>query len=89
LWDSYSSSAEEFKGAKEIRGKRPPSVRPVAQSRGRNRVGEKVVRTVRLGIRENLAQFLFLLAVSVLVGGTVGQERAIVPSSWTTATARS
>jgi MFS family permease len=30
-------------------------------------------------MRENLAQFLFLIAVSVLVGGTVGQERAIVP----------
>jgi MFS family permease len=34
---------------------------------------------VRLGIGVNLAQFLFLLAVSALVGGTVGQERAIVP----------
>jgi MFS family permease len=42
-------------------------------------VGERLARTVRLGIRENLAQFLFLIAVSVLVGGTVGQERAIVP----------
>lgn len=42
-------------------------------------MGEKSVRTVRLGIRQNLAQFLFLVAVSVLVGGTVGQERAIVP----------
>jgi MFS family permease len=42
-------------------------------------VGEKVARTVRLGMRENLAQFLFLVTVSVLVGGTVGQERAIVP----------
>jgi len=42
-------------------------------------VGEKAARAVRLGIRENLAQFLFLIAVSVLVGGTVGQERAVVP----------
>jgi hypothetical protein len=37
------------------------------------------MRVVRLGLRANLAQFLFLVAVSALVGGTVGQERAIVP----------
>jgi MFS family permease len=37
------------------------------------------MRAVRLGMRANLAQFLFLVAVSALVGGTVGQERAIVP----------
>ena len=36
-------------------------------------------RVVRLGLRVNLAQFLFLVAVSALVGGTVGQERAILP----------
>ena len=34
---------------------------------------------MRLGLRVNLAQFLFLVAVSALVGGTVGQERAILP----------
>jgi len=34
---------------------------------------------VRLGIGANLAQFVYLAAISALVGGTVGQERAIVP----------
>lgn len=43
------------------------------------RVGEEAARGLRLGMRANLAQFLFLTAVSALVGGTVGQERAIVP----------
>ena len=55
---------------------------PLARSpRGGERTNAwgRLARTVRLGIRENLAQFLFLIAVSVLVGGTVGQERAIVP----------
>jgi ABC-type nitrate/sulfonate/bicarbonate transport system permease component len=37
------------------------------------------VSSVRLGIRANLPQFVYLLAISALVGGTVGQERAIVP----------
>ncbi|HZD24128.1 MAG TPA: MFS transporter [Acidimicrobiia bacterium] len=35
--------------------------------------------TVRLGLRENLAQFVLLVAVNALVGGMVGQERTIVP----------
>ena len=34
---------------------------------------------VALGIRANATQFLFLTAISALIGGTVGQERAIVP----------
>jgi MFS family permease len=34
---------------------------------------------IRLGMRENLAQFLLLVAVNALVGGMVGQERTIVP----------
>lgn len=33
----------------------------------------------RLGLRENLPQFLLLVAVSALVGGMVGQERTVVP----------
>jgi MFS family permease len=33
----------------------------------------------RLGIRTNLAQFSLLVAVNALVGGMVGQERALVP----------
>ena len=35
--------------------------------------------TVRLGLRANLAQFSLLVAVNALVGGTLGQERIVVP----------
>jgi MFS family permease len=34
---------------------------------------------VRLGLRENLAQFSLLVAVNVLVGGMIGQERTVLP----------
>ena len=34
---------------------------------------------VRLGLRENLAQFLLLVAVNALVGGMIGQERTVLP----------
>lgn len=33
----------------------------------------------RLGLRENLPQFLLLIVVNALVGGMIGQERTIVP----------
>ena len=36
-------------------------------------------RPVRLGPRANLAQFCLLVAVNALVGGTLGQERTVVP----------
>lgn len=36
-------------------------------------------RVVRLGLRENLAQFSLLVAVNALVGGMVGQERTVLP----------
>ncbi len=35
--------------------------------------------TVRLGLRENLAQFSLLVAVNALVGGMIGQERTVLP----------
>ena len=35
--------------------------------------------SVRLGLRANLAQFSLLVAVNALVGGTLGQERTVVP----------
>lgn len=35
--------------------------------------------TLRLGLRANLAQFVLLVAVNALVGGTLGQERTVVP----------
>jgi MFS family permease len=34
---------------------------------------------VVLGLRQNLAQFLLLVAVNALVGGTLGQERTVLP----------
>jgi MFS family permease len=37
------------------------------------------VSSVRLGLRENLAQFSLLVAVNALVGGMVGQERTVLP----------
>ncbi|KQQ81432.1 MFS transporter [Arthrobacter sp. Leaf137] len=32
-----------------------------------------------LGLRQNLAQFMLLMAVNALVGGTLGQERTVLP----------
>lgn len=32
-----------------------------------------------LGLRQNLAQFLLLVAVNAMVGGTLGQERTVLP----------
>lgn len=46
---------------------------------GRERTGRDAPFGLRLGIRPNLGQFLYLTLISVLIGGTVGQERAIVP----------
>ncbi len=34
---------------------------------------------IRLGLRANLTQFMLLVAVNALVGGTLGQERTVVP----------
>ena len=36
-------------------------------------------RTPTLGLRANLGQFILLVAVNALVGGMVGQERAVLP----------
>ncbi len=36
-------------------------------------------RPIRLGLRENLAQFALLVGVNALVGGMIGQERTVVP----------
>ena len=35
--------------------------------------------SVRLGLRANLTQFSLLVAVNALVGGTIGQERTVLP----------
>ena len=37
------------------------------------------VAVPRLGLRENLGQFLLLVAVNALVGGMIGQERTVLP----------
>jgi MFS family permease len=34
---------------------------------------------IRLGLKENLAQFLLLVGVNALVGGMIGQERTVLP----------
>jgi MFS family permease len=34
---------------------------------------------IRLGLRENVGQFVLLVAVNALVGGMVGQERTVLP----------
>jgi len=36
-------------------------------------------RPIRLGLRENLPQFLLLVGVNALVGGMLGQERTVLP----------
>jgi len=35
--------------------------------------------SIALGLRQNLAQFMLLVAVNALVGGTLGQERTVLP----------
>lgn len=38
-----------------------------------------VVQPIRLGIRANLGQFALLVGINALVGGMLGQERAVLP----------
>jgi len=42
-------------------------------------VAARSTSEIRFGLRENAGQFALLVGVSALVGGMVGQERAIVP----------
>jgi MFS family permease len=39
----------------------------------------KRAEPIRLGLRENLAQFSLLVGVNALVGGMIGQERTVLP----------
>ena len=48
-------------------------------ARRRNAAALVTVRPIRLGLKANLAQFTLLVAVNALVGGTLGQERTVVP----------
>ena len=34
---------------------------------------------IRLGLRENIAQFSLLVGVNAVVGGMIGQERTVLP----------
>jgi hypothetical protein len=36
-------------------------------------------RPLRLGLRENIAQFSLLVGVNAMVGGMIGQERTVLP----------
>lgn len=51
-----------------------------AQSRAAaERTAAGTGRTIELGLRQNLPQFVLLVAVNALVGGMLGQERTVVP----------
>lgn len=55
-----------------------PGNTPSPQGRAVRR--ERPQRTgITLGLRQNLAQFILLVAVNALVGGTLGQERTVLP----------
>jgi MFS family permease len=41
--------------------------------------GSEPPRPVRLGLRDNAAQFTLLVGVNALVGGMIGQERTVLP----------
>lgn len=43
------------------------------------RNANELARPVRLGLRENVAQFCLLVGVNALVGGMIGQERTVLP----------
>ena len=42
-------------------------------------MADRHTSTIRLGVRENLAQFSLLVGVNALVGGMIGQERTVLP----------
>jgi len=42
-------------------------------------LADRPTASVRLGLRENLAQFSLLVGVNALVGGMIGQERTVLP----------
>ena len=60
----------------------PEDWHAVTGDRSRDRVTtltDAPAAPVRLGLRENLAQFSLLVAVNALVGGMIGQERTVLP----------
>jgi MFS family permease len=53
--------------------------REISLVNDRESVAPTARRPVRLGLRENLGQFILLVAVNALVGGMIGQERTVLP----------
>jgi hypothetical protein len=59
--------------------------RGTASTRGEKRAheyrcsGSRAIRCVRLGLRENVAQFSLLVVVNAFVGAMDGMERSILP----------
>ncbi|WP_307857133.1 MFS transporter [Pseudarthrobacter albicanus] len=45
----------------------------------RRRDGSRPREGIELGLRQNIAQFTLLVAVNALVGGSLGQERTVLP----------
>ncbi len=58
---------------------RPGSRSSRSETTGNTLAPSATAPEVRLGIRANLAQFALLVFVNALVGGTLGQERTVVP----------
>ena len=56
-----------------------PDVPPSPAASPASQPGPAAAAGVQLGLRANLAQFSLLVAVNALVGGTLGQERTVVP----------
>lgn len=56
-----------------------PGTTPAAEAAGPQGAPPAGAGGVRLGIRANLAQFVLLVVMVGLVGGTLGQERTVVP----------
>lgn len=48
-------------------------------ARATGRFASRHSSIIRLGLRQNLAQFALLVAVNALVGGMLGQERTVLP----------
>jgi MFS family permease len=55
-----------------------PGIAPSPQGLGARR-DRRAREAISLGLQQNLAQFMLLVAVNALVGGTLGQERTVLP----------
>lgn len=60
-------------GIAKLRPLRQPPLNPESESMTPTKA------PITLGLGQNLAQFLLLVAVNALVGGTLGQERTVLP----------